>query len=275
MFDGALGCANKRQPHLMPQQTRVRGQVIWRRACEPCWLKRPCAGPRAVPRLLRQARMQSWRCCRWRCCAGLRTDIIEREASGTQANLKATNARIIQLIEQVDQAAQDRARESVKLSLVGLHALRDKKPKVPPAPQADDEPAKAAAEAITTLNARITEVEGLQTAAQTEADMQRTRIRSIDDVLQRVRGWRYRGAEPEPVGGQHPGGDEARVREPATEVRLTGRAVRGLLRRLPRQEPKVRSGACAGPQTDRHRRVAGLGSAATSGIHRQPLPCQP
>lgn len=117
---------------------------------------------------------------------GLRTDIIEREAASIQANLKAANARIIQLIEQVDQAAQDRARESVRLSLVGLHALREKKPNVPPAPQADDEPAKAAAEAITALNTRITEVEGQQTAAQAEADLLRARIRSIEDVLLRV-----------------------------------------------------------------------------------------
>lgn len=117
---------------------------------------------------------------------GLRTDVIEQEASNLQSTLKTTNARIILLTEQVDQAAQDRARESVRLSLVGLRALRDKKPKVPPAPQADDEPAKAAAAAITELNARITEVEAKQAAAQAEADTQRTRSRSIEDILQRV-----------------------------------------------------------------------------------------
>jgi ABC-type lipoprotein export system ATPase subunit len=116
----------------------------------------------------------------------LRTDVIEQEASNFQSNLKATNARIILLTEQVDRAAEDRARESVRLSLVGLKALRDKKPKVPPAPQADDEPAKAAAAAITELNARIADIEAKQTAAQTEADTQRGRARSIEDVLQRV-----------------------------------------------------------------------------------------
>jgi hypothetical protein len=68
---------------------------------------------------------------------GLRTDVIEREASGLQASLKTINARIIQLTEQVNQAARDRARESVWLALVGLHALHEKKPKAPPAPQAD------------------------------------------------------------------------------------------------------------------------------------------
>ncbi|SCX71579.1 hypothetical protein SAMN03159363_3937 [Variovorax sp. EL159] len=116
----------------------------------------------------------------------LRTDVIEREALAIRADLKAKNARIIQLIEHVDQPAQDRARESVRLSLIGLHALRDKRPAVPPAPQADDEPAKVAAAAIADLNARIAAVETQQTAAQTEADLQRTRIRAIDDVLQRV-----------------------------------------------------------------------------------------
>jgi ABC-type lipoprotein export system ATPase subunit len=117
---------------------------------------------------------------------GLRTDVIEREASGLQSSLKATNARIIQLIEQVDRAAQGRARESVRLSLIGLRALREKKPKVPPAPQADDELAKAAAGAIAALNARIVEVETKQATAQAEVDLQRARARSIEDVLQRV-----------------------------------------------------------------------------------------
>jgi len=117
---------------------------------------------------------------------GLRTEVIEQEASGLQATLKTTNTRIIQLTEQVDQASQARARESVQLSLVGLRALRDKKPKVPPAPQADDEPAKAAAGAIAALNARIVEVEARQTAVQAEVDLQRARTRSIEDVLQRV-----------------------------------------------------------------------------------------
>lgn len=56
----------------------------------------------------------------------LRTDVVEREASTIQADLKVTNARIIQLIEQVNTAATDRARESVRLSLVGLRALRGK-----------------------------------------------------------------------------------------------------------------------------------------------------
>lgn len=116
----------------------------------------------------------------------LRTDVIEREASGLQASLRTVNARIIQLIEQVDQAAQDRARESVRLALVGLHALREKKPNVPPAPQADDEPAKAAAHAIAELTARITEVEAQQASVQAEVEVQRARARSIEDVLQRV-----------------------------------------------------------------------------------------
>ncbi|CAN7150449.1 TrlF family AAA-like ATPase [Acidovorax delafieldii] len=116
----------------------------------------------------------------------LRTDIVEREASGLQASLKTTNARIIQLIEQVDQAAQDRARESVRLSLVGLRALRAKKPQVHPAPQADDEPTKAAARAIADLNTRITELEGQQATAQAEADLQRAHARAIEDLLQRV-----------------------------------------------------------------------------------------
>lgn len=116
----------------------------------------------------------------------LRTDIIEREALGLQASLKTTNARIIHLIEQVDQAAQARARESVRLSLIGLRALREKKPKVPPAPQADDEPAKVAASAITALNARIAELDAQQVSTQAEADLQRARARTIEDVLQRV-----------------------------------------------------------------------------------------
>lgn len=116
----------------------------------------------------------------------LRTAVIEREASGLLANLKSTNARIILLSEYVDQAARDRARESVRLSLVGLRALLDKKPKVPPAPNADDEPAKAAAGAIADLNARISEVEVKQTNAQAESDAQRARARLIEDVLQRV-----------------------------------------------------------------------------------------
>lgn len=116
----------------------------------------------------------------------LRTDVIEQEASNLQNTLKTTNARIILLTEQVDQAAQNRARESVRLALVGLRALRDKKPTVPPAPQSDDEFAKEATAAITELNARITDVEAKQAAAQAEADTQRTRSRSIEDVLQRV-----------------------------------------------------------------------------------------
>ncbi|WP_323123646.1 hypothetical protein [Burkholderia alba] len=67
-----------------------------------------------------------------------------------------------------------------------LRALHEKKPKVPPAPQADDEPAKAAAGAIVELNARITEVEAQLASAQAEVEVQRARARSIDDVVQRV-----------------------------------------------------------------------------------------
>lgn len=115
-----------------------------------------------------------------------RTDVIDQAADALQASLRTVNARIIQLIEQVDQATQDRARESVRLALVGLRALRQKKPKVPPAPQADDEAAKAAARAIVDLSVRITEVEAQQAAAQAEVEVQRARARSIEDVLQRV-----------------------------------------------------------------------------------------
>ncbi|WP_232431115.1 TrlF family AAA-like ATPase [Burkholderia ubonensis] len=117
---------------------------------------------------------------------GIRTEVIGRESSGLQATLKSVNARIIQLIEQVDQATKDRARESVRLALVGLRALRGKKPEVPPAPHADDDSAKAAANAIATLNARIAEVESQQATAQANADSQRARARSIEDVLERV-----------------------------------------------------------------------------------------
>ena len=117
---------------------------------------------------------------------GLRTEIIEREAAGLQTTLRAVNARIVQLGEQVDQAAQKRARESVRLALVGLRALRAKKPEVPPAPQVDDEPAKAIAKNVAMLTARIAEVEGKQAAVQAEADLQRARARSIEDLLQRV-----------------------------------------------------------------------------------------
>lgn len=116
----------------------------------------------------------------------LRTDVIERESSGLQASLKTINARIIQVIEQVDQAARDRARESVRLALVGLRALHEKKPTVPPPPQADDETAKVAASTIAELNARITEVEAQQATAQVEVEVQHARARSIEDVLQRV-----------------------------------------------------------------------------------------
>lgn len=115
-----------------------------------------------------------------------RTDVIAREAAAIRGVLEATNARIIQLVEQVNQPAQDRARESVRLSLVGLRALRDKKPAVPPAPQVNDEPAKVATAAISELSDRIAQVEMQITAAQNEADLLRTRIRNVDDVLQRV-----------------------------------------------------------------------------------------
>lgn len=116
----------------------------------------------------------------------LRTEIIDREASGLQATLKSFNARIIQLIEQVDQAAQNRARESVRLALVELRALREKKPNIPPAPQADDESVKEASDAIAALNSRIADVDVQHVAAQAEADSQRARVRSIEDVFQRV-----------------------------------------------------------------------------------------
>lgn len=117
---------------------------------------------------------------------GLRTDVVERESLALQATLRAVNARIVQLIEQVDQAAQGRARESVRLALVGLRALREKKPEVPPAPQTDDEPAKTAAATIASLYSRITEIEAQQATVQVEAEVQRTRARSIEDTLQRV-----------------------------------------------------------------------------------------
>jgi hypothetical protein len=75
---------------------------------------------------------------------GLRTDLIEREAAELRAKLKGVNERIIQLTEHVGHAAQERARKSVRLALIALRALREKKPEVPPPPQVDGEAAKAA-----------------------------------------------------------------------------------------------------------------------------------
>lgn len=116
----------------------------------------------------------------------IRTEVIEREAASLQSTLKSVNARIIQLSEQVDLSAQSRARESVRLALVGLRALIEKKPKVPVVPQPDDESAKATASEIATLNTRIDDVEDKQAAAQSEVELQHTRARFIKDVLQRV-----------------------------------------------------------------------------------------
>ena len=115
-----------------------------------------------------------------------KTDIIEREANRLQSNLKSVNARIIQLIDLVDQAARERSRESVRLALVGLRALRETKPVVPPAPQAEDESARASADAIASLSARIAELEAHQSAAQVEVETLRSRARTIDDVVQRL-----------------------------------------------------------------------------------------
>jgi ABC-type lipoprotein export system ATPase subunit len=116
----------------------------------------------------------------------IRTEIIGREAAALQTSLKTANARIIELAEQVDMSAQARAREAVRLSVVGLRALREKRPEVPPTPQTDDEVAKATTAAIASLNERIATVEELRETAQTEGDVLRARGRTIEDVLQRI-----------------------------------------------------------------------------------------
>lgn len=116
----------------------------------------------------------------------IRTEVIEREAAALQTSLKALNARLIELTEQVDSSAQARAREAVKLSLVGLRALREKQPKVPPAPQTDDEAAKAITAAIAQLNERIKNVEEQQETARSQVEALRARGRAVDDAIQRI-----------------------------------------------------------------------------------------
>lgn len=116
----------------------------------------------------------------------LRTDVIEREASALKSALKALNTRIIQLTEYVEQASEDRARESVRLALVGLRALRGKKPVVPQEPVADNEFSKNISVEIEDLNSRISAAEDRQSSAQSDAETQRARNRSAEDVIQRI-----------------------------------------------------------------------------------------
>lgn len=116
----------------------------------------------------------------------LRTDIISSETTNLQTSLKTLNARILELASQVDPAAKLRAREELKLSLLALRALHEKKPAEPVEPQSDNTAALAISQRISEIQRAIEELKGKVSSARSRADSLRSRKRDIANSVERI-----------------------------------------------------------------------------------------
>lgn len=116
----------------------------------------------------------------------LRTDLINNESVQLQRSLTTLNTRIVELSSQVDPAAQIRAREELKLSVLALRALYEKRPKPPIEPSSDDPSALAISQQINDIQQTIDKTKGEENAAKSAAESLRSRKRDIADSLERI-----------------------------------------------------------------------------------------
>jgi len=116
----------------------------------------------------------------------LRTDIISSETIDLQKSLTTLNARILELTNQVDPAAKLRAREELKLSLLALRSLYEKKPAEPVEPQSDNAAALATSQSISEIQSAIDELKNKEGAALSTVESLRSTKRDITDSVERI-----------------------------------------------------------------------------------------
>lgn len=115
-----------------------------------------------------------------------RSSGIEREVALHRNKLTDVNLRITVLASEVTTDARKSLRESVRLALVRLRALKTNMPAVPPAPSGNDDATTAAAARIDELNTSIGALEAQIESATNHGDSLKTKIRNIDDVKEHV-----------------------------------------------------------------------------------------
>lgn len=111
-----------------------------------------------------------------------RSEGIERQIAELRSRLKTLNSRILTLANEVTTDAQKALRESVRLALLRLKALRGNRPSVPEVPSNGDIGTQLAAEKVDKLNADIQVLEEQSRTAETQVELLKSTVRTIDDV---------------------------------------------------------------------------------------------
>lgn len=93
----------------------------------------------------------------------------------------------------MDPAAKLRAREELKLALLGLRALYQKKPAEPVEPQSDNATAVAISQSISEIQNAINELKEKENTARARAESLRSRKRDIADSVERVQSFEMTG----------------------------------------------------------------------------------
>lgn len=107
---------------------------------------------------------------------------IERQIAELRSRLKTLNSRILALTNEVTSDAQKALRESVRLALLRLKALRSNRPEVPEAPSHGDAGTQLATEQVEKLNAEISILEEQSRVAEAEIETLKGTVRTVDDV---------------------------------------------------------------------------------------------
>lgn len=115
-----------------------------------------------------------------------RSASIEREIAELRSRLSTLNSRITTMSAEVTPDAQKALRESVRLSLVRLRALRKNTPVVAEAPPHNDEATLQAAQRIDALNSEISALEEQSRATETQIESLKATLRSIEDVSEHL-----------------------------------------------------------------------------------------
>lgn len=111
-----------------------------------------------------------------------RSEGIERDIAELRSRLKTLNSRILTLTNEVTSDAQKALRESVRLAILRLKALRSNRLTLPDDPSHSDESTKLASEQVEKLNAEISALEEQSRAADTEIEVLKRTIRTVESV---------------------------------------------------------------------------------------------
>ncbi|MGB9989355.1 TrlF family AAA-like ATPase [Pseudoduganella rhizocola] len=115
-----------------------------------------------------------------------RSASIEREIATHRSRLTGVNSRILSLTAEVTPDAQQSLRQSVRLALVRLRALKANVPVVLAAPSENDEVTAGAAKRIEELNALIDDVNAQIESVRNQSESDKGTIRIIDDVKEHI-----------------------------------------------------------------------------------------